>query len=200
MQAIKLSASSRSDKGKNAARRLRAAGQIPAVVYGKGKEARSLAISPDAVTELLYSPRGKNSLVELDVEGTGSQVMIAEYQYHPLTRQLLHADFVEVEAETVVRVSVPLKLKGKAKGIVMGGKLRQVFRDLPIRCYPSQVPVELEHDISDLGIDENVAASDIQVPDGVAIELRPKQTVATIAEDRRAKAKAGEEEDAGEEK
>lgn len=194
MQAIKLSASSRSEKGKSAARRLRAAGRIPAVVYGKGKEGRSLAVSPEDVTELLYSPRGKNSLVKLDVDGQDNSVMLAEYQYHPVTRRLLHADFVEVGEETLVRVKVPLKLKGKAKGIVMGGKLRQVFRELPIRCYPSQVPVQLEHDITELGIDENIAASDIVVPEGVSIELRPKQTVVTIAEDRRAKAKAAEEE------
>lgn len=197
MQAIKISATPRTQSGKNAARRLRAAGQVPAVAYGKGAPAQALSVDPDAVIAALNSDRGKNVVVELDVDGKTTSAMIAEYQYHPLSRELLHADFVEVSDVGAVDIRVPLRLKGRSKGVVMGGKLRQVFRELPIRCFPSQIPVELVHDISELDIDQHVSVADLNLPEGVSVLYREKQTVALVAIDRRAK-KDGEEEDKAE--
>src|SRR5688572_14918835 len=137
MQAIKITATPRPHTGKNANRRLRASGMIPAVAYGQGRAARDLAVSPEAVSQALHSDRGRNVVVALEVEGKTVEAMIAEYQYHPVSRSLLHADFIEVTDDTVVDVNVPLNLTGKPKGVVMGGKLRQVFREIPVRCKPS---------------------------------------------------------------
>lgn len=194
MQAIKITAVPRTTYGKNENRRLRAAGQIPAVAYGQGRSARSLAVSPDAVAAALHSDRGRNVVVELDVEGKTTEAMIAEYQYHPVTRKLLHADFIEVAEDTQVVVNVPLRLTGKAKGIVMGGKLRQVFREIPVQCKPSAIPVEIVHDITEIDLDQHVAARDLKLPDGVSVVLREKQTVALVAAD---KHKKGDEEGEG---
>jgi len=116
------------------------------------------------------------------------QATSAEYQYHPVSRQLLHADFIEVTEETVVEVNVPLTLTGKPKGVVMGGKLRQVFRDLPVRCKPSLIPVEIVHDVTELDLDQHVAAKDLSLPAGVTVSLREKQTVALVASDKHKKA------------
>jgi large subunit ribosomal protein L25 len=197
MQAIKISATPRTQSGKNAARRLRASGQVPAVIYGKGEPARPLSVNPDEVASALYSERGRNVVVSLEVEGKSTQAMIAEYQYHPLSRELLHTDFVEVSDETPVEVKVPLRLTGRSKGVVMGGKLRQVFRELPVRCLPNQIPVELVHDITELDIEGHVAVADLALPEGVSVLQRAKQTVALVTLDRRAK-KTDEEEQAEE--
>jgi len=187
MQAIKITATSRSSTGKNANRRLRASGMIPAVAYGQGRKARDLAVSPEAVVHALSSDRGRNVVVSLEVEGAAVTAMIAEYQYHPVSRSLLHADFIEVTEETVVDVNVPLNLTGKPKGVVMGGKLRQVFREVPVRCKPELIPVEIVYDVTELDLDQHVHAKDLILPAGVTVALRDKQTVAVVAADKHKK-------------
>jgi len=187
LQAFKITASPRSNTGKNANRRLRAEGMIPAVAYGQGRAARGLAVSPEAVVQALSSERGRNVVVRLEVEGQAVDAMIAEYQYHPVSRTLLHADFIEVTEETVVDVNVPLNLTGKPKGVIMGGKLRQVFREVPLRCKPALIPVEITHDITELDLDQHVAAQDLKLPAGVAVALRGAQTVALVAVDKHKK-------------
>ncbi|MCH2109968.1 MAG: 50S ribosomal protein L25, partial [Polyangiaceae bacterium] len=154
----------------------------------------SLSLEPEFLVEVLESQLGVNTIVELDIDGKDKvQAMIAEYQYHPVSRELLHADFVAVDESTHVEVRVPLVLVGRAKGIVLGGKLRQVFRELPVRCLPSQIPAAIEHDITELGIEETVAAGELKLADGVEVTLGEKQTVAMVATDRRAKAEEEEE-------
>ncbi len=193
MQAVTISATPRTQSGKNVARRLRAAGRVPAVVYGKGQAARPLTVSPDDLLAALHSDYGKNIVVALEIEGKTMQAMIGEYQYHPVSRELLHADFVEIHEQSIVNVKVPLRLKGRARGVVMGGKLRQVFRELPLRCKPADVPVEIVHDITELDLEQHVAVKDLAVPEGVSVLLREKQTVAVVATDRRAKKDTDEE-------
>lgn len=191
MELSKVSANARTAGGKGPARRLRASGQIPAVAYGKGRDARSLTVSPEQVVDILESERGANSLIELDLEGKEKlNVLIGEYQYHPVTRRLLHADFIEVDLNQPVEVKVPLELTGKAQGVVMGGKLRQVFLEIPVRCVPTKIPTKLVHDVTELQIDHHVSAGDLEMPEGVEVLLPPKKTIVTIAADRRAKGEA----------
>lgn len=193
MQVTKIAATIRTEHGKGANRRLRAAGKLPAVSYGAGSNTRSLVVDPGVVAAVLTSDLGVNSVVELEVEGKVTSAMIGEYQYHPLSRELLHADFVEVGADQKVEVKVPLRLTGKAKGIIMGGKLREVFRELPIRCVPSAIPTEIVHDITELDVEQTLSVQDLTLPEGVEVLLGGKRTVAVIAADRRAK---GEEDGA----
>lgn len=184
----KVSATARTVRGKNAARRLRADGQIPAVAYGQGQDVVSLSVSPEDVKGALYSERGVNVVVELEIDGKAAgQAMIADYQYHPLTRTLLHADFIRVTDETKVTVEVPLELTGRPRGVVMGGALRQVFRVIPVRCTPNLIPVKVSHDVTSLELETQVAVSDLSVPDGVEILLPAKRTVASVGMDRHAK-------------
>ena len=199
MELSKVSATARATKGKGPARRLRASGQIPAVTYGKGRAARSLAVSPEQVADVLQSERGVNSVIELEVDGKEKlNVLIGEYQYHPVTRHLLHADFIEVDLNDPVEVKVPLELTGKAQGVVMGGKLQQVFLEVPVRCVPTKIPTKILHDVTELPIEQQVSAADLKLPEGVEILLPPKKTLATIATDRRAK--SAEDEGAEDEK
>jgi large subunit ribosomal protein L25 len=181
MELRKVTASVREETKKGPARRLRQRGQIPAVAYGKKVEPRSLSVSPKDLEEVLNSERGRNTVIELDVQGSDKlTVLLNQYQYHPVSRHLLHADFLQIDLKEPVHVEVPFELVGKSKGVVMGGILRQVFRALPVRCLPEHIPVKLVHDVTELDIDQHVHAEDLQLPEGVVIELAPKRTVAGV--------------------
>jgi large subunit ribosomal protein L25 len=181
MESIKVSASRRSESGKGVASRLRATGKIPAVAYGKQLPAQALAVSPDALKAVFASAYGNNNVIELDVEGKDKlTVLLRDYQYHPVSRQLLHADFVQIHMDQPVDVEVPLELTGKPLGVIQGGVLRQVFRKLPLRALPANIPVKVVHDVSGLELDGHVAAKDLGLPEGVAVRLPAEQTVASI--------------------
>jgi large subunit ribosomal protein L25 len=182
MELVKVAATSRTTHGKSDARRLRAKGQIPAVAYGKGEQAVQLAVSPKEIVGVLGRPLGRNSPIELAVEGGQKlTVLLCDFQYHPLSRDLLHADFLKIALDQPVDVDVPLELTGKAKGVVDGGVLRQVYRKLPLRCLPKDIPVKLEHDMTLIEIDQSVLVSDLAIPAGVTVRLPADQTVAAVA-------------------
>ena len=182
MELRKFSAAVRAENGKGASARLRRTGQIPAVAYGKGLPAQSLAVSPGDLSSVLKSEHGRNSVIELDVTGQNKlTVLIRDFQYHPLSRELLHADFVQIALNEPVDVDVPLEAAGKAKGVVDGGLLRQVFRRVPVRCLPEKIPVKLVHDVTSLGLNEHVLVKDLSVPEGVTIRLPAEQTVLAVA-------------------
>ena len=181
MELIKVTANRRQDNGKGASSRLRREGLIPAVAYGKNMPAQTLAVSPAALTKVLVSELGVNSVLELDVEGKDKiTALIRDYQYHPLSRQLLHADFQQIKLDEPVDVEVPLELTGKAAGVVLGGTLRQVFRTLPVRCLPEKIPVKVVFDVTELGLDAHVPAGKIPLPERVSSRLPVEQTVISI--------------------
>jgi large subunit ribosomal protein L25 len=181
MESIKVSASRRSESGKGVASRLRATGKIPAVAYGKQLPAQTLAVSPDSLKLVFSSAWGANTVIELDVEGKDKlTVLLRDYQYHPVSRQLLHADFVQIHLDQTVDVEVPLELPGKPVGVIKGGTLRQVYRKLPIRCLPNNIPVKVVYDVTELDLDGHVAPKDLALPEGVAVRLPPEQTLAAI--------------------
>lgn len=178
-----ISAELRTATGKSASSRLRTSGRIPAVAYGKGLPATNLAVSPAEVLSVLKSEHGKNSVIKLDVQGPKAQnliVMIGDYSYHPLSREIEHVDFVEVKLDAMVDVDVVLILNGKPAGVVQGGIVRQVFRKLPVRCLPDRIPAKVEVDISPLKLSEHIATKDIALPEGVAIRLPAEQTIVAI--------------------
>ena len=191
MELSKVPANRRSESGKESARRLRHEGKIPATIYGKELTAQSLAVSPKDLLGIIRSERGRNSVIELNVEGQGTMtVLLNDFQYHPVTRDLLHADFLQIHLDRTVDVDVPFELTGKAKGVVLGGTLRQVFRKLPIRCLPKDIPVKIQHDVTELDLDDHVASKDLKLPEGVEIRLPAERTVAAVVTESR----RGEEE------
>jgi len=182
MQLAKITATHRQAAGKNKSRRMRLAGTIPAIAYGKGEAALSIAVSPKEIVGVLAQPLGRNSPIELDVEGKQKlTVLLTDYQYHPVSRELLHADFLKIALDAPVHVDVPLELTGKAKGVVAGGELRQVYRRVPVRCLPKDIPVKLVHDITELELDHSLPVSALALPAGVSVLLPADQTVAAVA-------------------
>jgi large subunit ribosomal protein L25 len=180
MQAV--NANTRSESGKGAARRLRHAGKIPAVAYGKDLPPTPVAVAPKDILSVLKSERGQNTVIEMKLEGAQDLlVMIKDYSYHPVTRHLEHVDFVQVKLDKQVEVSVPLVVTGKAQGVTMGGVLRQIHRWLPIRCLPEQIPLKIETDATRLELGEAIATKDLDLPTGVEARLPPDLTLVTVS-------------------
>jgi len=187
MQIIKIQATSREAMGKGGATRLRRTGRIPIVAYGKNLATRPLAVAPAELRQVLTSERGRNTVVELEVQGSDKlTVMLRDYQHHPITREFLHADFVQIQMDREVDVEVPLELVGKAQGVVLGGVLRQVFRKLPVRCLPGSIPVKITHDVTSMGLDAHVPTKELSLPEGVKVRLPPEQTIVAIVQEKQA--------------
>jgi large subunit ribosomal protein L25 len=181
MEIVKLVAQKRVEQGKGPSRRLRVEGKIPAVAYGKKLAATPLAVDPKALKVAITGAHGLNNVIELDVEGKEKiTAMVREYSHHPVSRAYLHVDFLQVDLGEPVDVSVPFKLVGKAKGIVLGGLLQQVFRVLPVRCLPEKIPTVIEADVSDLGLNDSLKVSQLKLADGVSVRLGAEQTVASV--------------------
>jgi large subunit ribosomal protein L25 len=106
--------------------------------------------------------------------------MVKDYTYHPVTRVLQHIDFVEVKLDQPVDTEVPVIVKGKAAGVVLGGVLRQVFRTLPVRCLPDRIPLNVEIDVTELKLNEAFATKDVQLPEGVSVRLPAEQTIVSV--------------------
>ena len=186
MELVKVPASRRDSAGKGSSRRLRSDGRIPAIAYGKGEPAVQLAVSPKDLVGVLARERGRNSVIELQVEGADKlTVLLSDYQYHPVSRQLLHADFLKIALDEPVDVEVPFELTGKPQGVVMGGILRQVYRKLPVRCLPEQIPVKITHDVTSLELDDVVPVSALGLPEGVSVRLPAEQTVAAVVTEKK---------------
>jgi large subunit ribosomal protein L25 len=176
-----LVADGRTGTGKGHARRLRREGKIPAVAYGKELAATLLAVSPKEILQILESDRGQNAVIEMSVTaGQKLLVMIRDYTYHPVDRDLEHVDFVQVKLDKAVEVEVPLVYTGKAAGVVAGGIVRQVYRKVPVACLPDRIPLKIEIDITHLGMSEHVATKDLKLGEGVTARLAPEQTLIAI--------------------
>ena len=159
----------REGKGKNEARRLRADGQIPAVVYGSRKEGKApegvpVAVDPKALLRILHSESGANTLINLKFDGRESRVMVKEYQLDPVTNQLLHADFYQLAMDRVITVTVPVIVKGEPVGVKQqGGLLDFVTRDLQVQCLPTDIPEHIDIDVSELMLHQAIRLRDLPV-------------------------------------
>src|SRR5918999_4026754 len=159
-----LQAEKREERGKNAARRLRARGRIPAVVYGaeKGK-ATEISVDPKVLLRILHSESGVNTLIGLDGIGSGdTRVLVKEYQLDPIHHHLLHADFYQVAMDKALTVTVPIVLKGEAKGVKQqGGIVDFVHREIEIEVLPGDIPENITVDVSELMMHEGVRVRDV---------------------------------------
>jgi large subunit ribosomal protein L25 len=158
-----LQAEKREGRGKNEARRLRASGRIPAVVYGaeKGK-AVEIAVDPKILMRILHSESGVNTLIGLKVDGGDTRVMVKEYQIDPIDHKLLHADFYQVAMDKALTVTVPLLMKGEAPGVKQqGGIVDFVNREIEIECLPGDIPENIIVDISELMLNQGVRVRDL---------------------------------------
>jgi len=160
----------RTDTGKGVARKLRAVGRIPAVLYGHGNASVSLSIqAKDLDTLLKTSHAGLNTLIDLEGDGAvaGKVVLIKELQRHSVAGTLSHADFFEIDATAKIHVSVPIKLEGTPEGVKLGGVLEHMMREIDLLCLPNAIPDSLEVDVSGMNQNESLHVSDLTLPEGV---------------------------------
>jgi large subunit ribosomal protein L25 len=148
---------------KNAARRVRVAGKIPAVVYGAGQEAVAVAVDPRVITKILYSDSGHNTIFDLNVEGAAVvKAMIVDWQREPIKGHLLHIDLKRIAMDKMMRVSVPIQLVGIPVGVKsQGGILEHVMREVEIECLPGDIPSHLDVDVSNLELHGLIHVSDL---------------------------------------
>ena len=157
----------RDGRGKNEANRLRAAGRIPAVVYGSQKEGKTpegvaLAVDPKALLRILHSESGANTLINLRVDGAEARVMVKEYQLDPITHHLLHADFYQLAMDKVITVTVPIVIKGEARGVKQeGGIIDFVTRDIEVSCLPTDIPENIPVDVTALNLHDSIRVKDL---------------------------------------
>jgi large subunit ribosomal protein L25 len=159
-----LHAEKREGRGKNEARRLRARGRIPAVVYGADKgKAVEIAVDPKILLRILHSESGVNTLIGLQLEGAGTRVLVKEYQLDPIDHKLLHADFYQVAMDKALTVTVPIVLKGEARGVKQqGGIVDFVNREIEIEVLPGDIPEHVTVDISELMLNQGLRVRDLQ--------------------------------------
>jgi large subunit ribosomal protein L25 len=179
-----LSASTRTDLGKSAVRKLRAAGKIPAVVYGHGEETQSVSIDAHEI-ELLFSRISvESTMITLKIEGRKGadlRTLVREVQKHPVKANVLHVDFYQLHAGEKVTVHTPIRLLGTAAGQREGGILNQSLDTLDVRCLPDNIPSVIEIDISGLHIGDSIHVRDLPLPEGVESEIDGDITVAAVS-------------------
>ncbi|RKH72718.1 50S ribosomal protein L25/general stress protein Ctc [Corallococcus aberystwythensis] len=177
-----LEAQARDGSGKGVARRLRAAGQVPAVVYGKHLKAPlHISVNPKAIRTAINTPHKLNTLIQLKLAGNEQQVLLKDYQMDPLTRDILHADFIAVRDNDQVKVNLPVVLTGKAPGVAEGGLLTQIRRNLEVWALPGAIPLQIEVDVSNLNIAEAIHVNDVKLPEGVSVKTHVNYTIAVLA-------------------
>ncbi|WP_188456146.1 50S ribosomal protein L25/general stress protein Ctc [Virgibacillus oceani] len=178
--AVKLKAIAREDQAKSATRKIRENGQVPGVVYGKAKDAKSIAV--DSI-ELVKTVRdeGRNAIISLDIEnGKPVDVMLHEYQMDPIKDELVHVDFYIVNMSEEMDVAVPLHLEGEAHGVKDGGVLQQPLYELQVRAKPGNIPDEISVDVSNLGVGDSIAIADIPAAQNYEFLEDVETTIATV--------------------
>ncbi len=168
-------------RGKNEARRLRASGRIPAVVYGARKQAVAVSVDPKQIGRILQSESGHNTIFDLKVGGEQAKVMIVDWQYDPLKGKLLHIDLKRIAMDQVIRVSVPIHLVGEAPGVKQqGGIMDQVLREVEIECLPGDIPSHIDADVSHLEFGHVLRVAELPHGGKIKFITDEQQTVAHV--------------------
>ena len=183
MAEVTLEVTRREQSGTGVARKLRADGKIPAVVYGGHREAVPIVVDRKAVSELIQkSQHGVRSIFLLKMSGTDQQrhAMIKDIQMDPISRRMTHIDFVRVVMDEVVRVTIPVHHTGAAIGVKEGGLLDFQVRDLHVECLPAAIPDAIEVDVTDLGVHDYIRIADLKLPEGVKVLDDPDRVVVGV--------------------
>ena len=148
---------------KNAARRVRVSGLIPAVIYGAGQESQAITVDPKSILKILHSESGHNTIFDLNIEnGAGAKAMIVDWQYEPIKGSLLHIDLKRIAMDKTMKVSVPVMLNGIPVGVKTGGGvLDQILREIEVECFPGDIPSHIDMDVTNLDLHGAIHVSDL---------------------------------------
>lgn len=184
METVDITIERREHFRKGGSRRLRAGGRVPAILYGPKRTTVPISVSAVEFGRKLAHLEGTHLVRLISDTGDGDLhdrvVLMREMQEHPVTGAILHVDFYEVDLTARITVSVPLHFVGRAAGVVAGGILQPVMREVAVECLPTEIPEFLEIDVSPLGIHDALHVRDIRLPQGVTAETDGAQTVVTV--------------------
>jgi large subunit ribosomal protein L25 len=177
-----LSANSRAETGKGAARKIRQAGNIPAVIYGHNREPQSLVLNSRETEKLVKSISTKSTVIELSIDGKTARTLIREIQRHPFKRTILHIDFQELVAGETVTVKCPIVYVGTPEGVRLeGGILDQIMHELTIQVDPGNIPNHIDVDVSGVKLGKSLHVSDLTLPAGIKVMDDAGSTVCVVA-------------------
>ena len=180
MAEVKLSAEPREGVGKGAARKARAAGKVPAVLYGPEVEPKRLAVDARELWHALHTDAGTNVLINLQLDGDTFLTMPREIQRDIVRGSLLHVDFLRIRRDVAIQVEVPIHLVGESHGVKEGGVVEHHLWELRVEVLPTDVPESLDADISGLGIGDSLHVSDIKIPGNVTVVTPMEETLVTV--------------------
>jgi len=182
VQVTNVDAEPREDFGKNPARRMRRAGQIPAVVYGGGGPAIPVAVDPKKISAILHSEAGHNAIFTLEIRGKApARVMLRDWQVDPIHGGLLHVDMVRVARDAKLKVRVPIHVTGEPKGVkVQGGIFEFLLREVTVECLPDEIPDFVTIDVTELLIGKNLRVSDLPLGPNIKVLTDPTRVVAHV--------------------
>lgn len=184
MATVNLKAKQREKRGKSAVKKLRAQGEVPAIIYGEGLASTPLQVAEPDLKAALRTEAGVHALINLEIEGSGGSrtetVIAKEIQRHPTRDNYLHADFYKVAMDKKIETAVPIVLTGESPGAKMGGVLQRGLWELKIECLPTDIPEHLEVDVSPLEIGDTIKVSDLAIPEGVELLISPDEIVVHI--------------------
>ena len=176
-----VEATIREASDKNAARRLRTTGMIPAVLYGAKKEPRAISVDPKQILRILHSAAGHNTIFDISLDGEQAKAMVVDWQYEPLKGHLLHVDLKRIAMDQKMRLSIPVHIQGEAKGVKLeGGLLDVVLREVHIECLPADIPSHITVDVSELGHGDAVRVSELPQSASVKYLDDPDAVVAHV--------------------
>ncbi len=181
MSTASLSASVRAETGKGAARKIRQAGNIPAVIYGHGREPQSLMLNARDTDKLLKTIAISSTVIELGIDGQTARTLIREVQRHPFKRTITHIDFQELVAGETVSVQIPIVYVGVPEGVRLGGGLLdQILHQLHVEVDPSSIPNHIDVDVSALKVGKSLHVSDLVLAAGIKVLDEPGTTVCIV--------------------
>lgn len=181
LQPRPLNAKIRTGAGKGFARRTRASGLVPAVVYGPHLEKpMNIAVDAKETKAAIHTPKKLNTVLGLNVEGKTITVLLKEFQLDPVSKELLHVDFIDVRENEQVKVKVPLVLTGKPEGVTNGGILSQIRRELEVWALPAAIPEKIEADVTALKIGGSLHINEVKLPSGVTVKTATNFTIAVV--------------------
>lgn len=176
----KLKAEARAQIGKGAARKIRAGGRVPAVVYGQGVDPLHVSIDAKELFHLLHTDAGMNVLVDMKVNSDNFLAMPREVQRDHIRGQFLHIDFLRIKRDEKIGVEVPIHLIGESHGVKEGGVVEHHLWTLHLECFPQDVPTSIDADISALGINESLKVSDLDIPQNLTLLTSPDEVIVSV--------------------
>jgi len=177
---IDVSATLRTAVGTGAVNRLRKAGSIPAVVYGKGRDNQNIQVDTKTFTKVIFGSASDNILVNLQIDGAKQLALVQEVQHDHLKGGITHVDFHAIKEDEEIHAAIPVVLLGEAAGAKFGGMLELLLHNLEVRCLPKDLPEKITVDISHLNVGEGVHISDLKLPEGVRAKLDGHVIVAHV--------------------